>query len=224
MNLTTTFWDPLLLSIKIALTSTPITLIVAMFFVKVLQKGRKTIKLLIELVLLLPLVLPPSVVGFVLIVIFGRSSLIGKWIDDIFHTTIMFTWWAGVIAAIIVSIPLMYQSLVRGFSEIDQSLLGAAKVDGSNGWQLFWRIELPLALPAIISGITLSFARAVGEFGATLMFAGNIPNKTQTTATAIYSAMEAGNMKLAWTLVGILIIFSFLLLTIIQLIGYRRNS
>ncbi len=175
-------------------------------------------KALVETVFLLPLVLPPSVVGFLLIVIFGRNSLIGQLIEKLFEQPVMFTWWAAVIAAAVVAFPLMYQSSKAGFEAVDKDIEGAARVDGANEWKVFTIISIPLALKAIISGAILSFARALGEFGATLMFAGNIPGKTQTIPTAIYVAIDSGNMELAWLWVMSMIGISFLMLICVHLI------
>lgn len=174
-------------------------------------------KAIIETIFLLPLVLPPTVVGFLLLVIFGKQSPIGQLIEWVFHQPIIFTWWAAVLAATIVAFPLMYQSAKTGFEEVDGDVEDAARVDGANKFQLFLFVSIPLALKSIISGGILSFARALGEFGATLMFAGNIPGKTQTTPTAIYVAIDSGNMHMAWLWVICMIAISFLMLVCVQL-------
>lgn len=174
-------------------------------------------KAIIETIFLLPLVLPPTVVGFLLIIFFGRNSLIGQLIESIFQQPIMFTWWAAVLAAIVVAFPLMYQSCKTGFESVDKDIENAARVDGAGEFNIFLFISLPLSLKVIISGAIMSFARALGEFGATLMFAGNIPGKTQTTPTAIYIAIDSGNMEMAWLWVACMIGISFLMLFGIQL-------
>jgi molybdate transport system permease protein len=138
--------------------------------------------------------------------------VIGKTIEMLFHAPIMFTWYAAVIASIIVSFPLMYQSAKAGLEAVDETIEGAARIDGANEYQVFWHISIPLAKRALISGAILAFARSLGEFGATLMFAGNIPGKTQTIPTAIYVAIESGEMKLAWAWVAITMLLSFFLL------------
>lgn len=175
-------------------------------------------KLFFETVLLLPLVLPPTVVGFLLIIIFGKNSFAGEAIVWLFNAPVMFTWWAAVIASIVVAFPLMYQSTKTGFEGVDEDIENAARVDGAKEWQVFFFISIPLASKAIISGGILSFTRALGEFGATLMFAGNIPGKTQTAPLAIYMAIDSGNMSLAWALVISMIIISFLMLLCVHLI------
>ncbi len=175
-------------------------------------------KLVLETVLLLPLVLPPTVVGFLLIVMFGKNSMLGHFIIWLFDQPIMFTWWAAVIASTIVAFPLMYQSAKTGFASVDRDIENAARVDGANEWQVFLYVSIPLASKALVSGGILSFTRALGEFGATLMFAGNIPGKTQTTPLAIYMAIDSGNMTLAWAWVLCMIAISFLLLLSIHIL------
>ncbi|MDQ0242749.1 molybdate transport system permease protein [Bacillus fengqiuensis] len=212
------FWSPVKLSIEIALISGVWVLILGLFLGKMMANRKFKGKALVETVFLLPLVLPPSVVGFLLIVLFGRNSPIGQLIEKLFEQPVMFTWWAAVIAAAVVAFPLMYQSSKAGFEAVDKDIEGAARVDGANEWKVFTIISIPLALKAIISGAILSFARALGEFGATLMFAGNIPGKTQTIPTAIYVAIDSGNMELAWLWVMSMIGISFLMLICVHLI------
>lgn len=212
------FWSPVRLSVEIALVAGVCVLILGLFLGRMMANRKFKGKALVETVFLLPLVLPPSVVGFLLIVIFGRNSPIGQLIEKLFQQPVMFTWWAAVIAAAVVAFPLMYQSSKAGFEAVDQDIEGAARVDGANELKVFTMISVPLALKAIISGAILSFARALGEFGATLMFAGNIPGKTQTIPTAIYIAIDSGNMELAWLWVMSMIGISFLMLICVHLI------
>lgn len=213
----TDFWSPVILSIEIATVSGAGVLILGLFFGKVMANKKFKGKTFVETVFLLPLVLPPSVIGFLLIVLFGRNSLIGQLIEELFKQPVMFTWWAAAIASAVVAFPLMYQSAKTGFEAIDEEIENAARVDGANGFKLFMFISIPLSLKAIISGAILSFARALGEFGATLMFAGNIPGKTQTIPTAIYVAIDSGNMELAWLWVSSMIGISFLMLICVNL-------
>ncbi|MEH7418299.1 molybdate ABC transporter permease subunit [Neobacillus drentensis] len=213
----TDFWSPVKLSIEVASVSGVLVLILGLFFAKTMANTKFKGKAVVETVFLLPLVLPPSVVGFLLIVLFGRNSVIGQLIEWLFKQPVMFTWWAAVIASTVVAFPLMYQSAKTGFEAVDEDIENAARVDGANEVQLFLTISIPLSLRAIISGTILSFARALGEFGATLMFAGNIPGKTQTISTAIYIAIDSGNMELAWLWVISLIGISFFMLIGLQL-------
>ncbi|MEK4171124.1 molybdate ABC transporter permease subunit [Lysinibacillus sp. FSL L8-0312] len=216
--MSTDFWSPLRLSIEIAFVAGIIAIIAGIFTGKWMATHHFKGKLVLETVLLLPLVLPPTVVGFLLIVIFGKNSLLGNFIIWLFDQPVMFTWWAAVIASTIVAFPLMYQSAKTGFASVDRDIEHAARVDGANERQVFLFVSIPLALKALVSGGILSFTRALGEFGATLMFAGNIPGKTQTTPLAIYMAIDAGNMTLAWTWVLCMMAISFLLLLSIHLL------
>ncbi|KAF0820985.1 MULTISPECIES: molybdate ABC transporter permease subunit [unclassified Cytobacillus] len=214
----TDFWSPVLLSAEVAAVSGVLAIILGVIIGKSMANKRFKGKAIAETAFLLPLVLPPSVVGFLLIVIFGRNSFAGRFIELIFKQPIMFTWWAAVIASTVVAFPLMYQSAKTGFEAIDRDIENAARVDGANAFQLFTNITIPLSYKAIISGGILSFARALGEFGATLMFAGNIPGKTQTIPTAIYVAIDSGNMEMAWLWVACMIGISFIMLVFVQLI------
>ncbi|MBX8943663.1 MULTISPECIES: molybdate ABC transporter permease subunit [Lysinibacillus] len=216
--MSTDFWSPLRLSIEIAFVAGIIAIIAGILMGKWMATHDFKGKLVLETVLLLPLVLPPTVVGFLLIVIFGKNSMLGNFIIWLFDQPIMFTWWAAVIASTIVAFPLMYQSAKTGFASVDRDIENAARVDGANEWQVFLYVSIPLALKALVSGGILSFTRALGEFGATLMFAGNIPGKTQTTPLAIYMAIDSGNMPLAWTWVLCMIAISFLLLLTIHIL------
>ncbi|TXC92170.1 molybdate ABC transporter permease subunit [Metabacillus litoralis] len=213
------FWDPILLSIKIASIASIIVMVIGTVIGNYMAKNVFKGKMLLETLLILPLVLPPSVIGFILIIIFGTNSPIGQMIESIFNSTVIFTWWAGLIAAIVVSFPLMYQMTKAGFKHIDINIEEAARVDGANEIAVFFKITLPLSLNYIISGFVLSFTRSLGEFGATLMFAGNIPGKTQTVSTAIFVAIDSGKMGLAWLWVLSIIIISFSLLLFIQRIN-----
>lgn len=216
--MSTDFWSPLKLSIEIAFVAGIFAIIAGILLGKWMATHHFKGKLLLETVLLLPLVLPPTVVGFLLIVIFGKNSFFGNLIVWLFDQPVMFTWWAAVIASTIVAFPLMYQSAKTGFASVDRDIENAARIDGANEWQVFLYVSIPLALKALVSGGILSFTRALGEFGATLMFAGNIPGKTQTTPLAIYMAIDSGNMTLAWTWVLCMIAISFLLLLSIHLL------
>ncbi|WP_419865856.1 molybdate ABC transporter permease subunit [Ureibacillus xyleni] len=211
------FWSPVWISIKTAIVAGVFVIILGTLVGYVLSKKKFKGKILIETILMLPIVLPPTVIGFFLIIIFGQNSYIGQFIEWIFRQPIIFTWWAAVFAAIIVAFPLMYQSAKSGFSSIDKSIEDAARIDGASEWKVFLFISIPLASKSLLSGSILSFARALGEFGATLMFAGNIPGKTQTLPTAIYLAIDGGEMALAWTWVIAIVFISFIMMFILQI-------
>ncbi|MFL6555198.1 MAG: molybdate ABC transporter permease subunit [Bacillus sp. (in: firmicutes)] len=208
------FWSPIFLSLKVASISVVLVFAFGILFARLLSKGQFKGKMLVEIFLLLPIVLPPTVIGFLLIFFFGGTSPVGSLINHLFASSIMFTPMAAVIASSIVAFPLMYQTVKIGFQSVDTGIEEAARVDGANELNVFFLVSLPLSTRSIISGLILSFTRALGEFGATFMFAGNIPGKTQTAPTAIYIAMESGNMNLAWLLVIAMIFISALMLLV----------
>ncbi|WP_300409723.1 molybdate ABC transporter permease subunit [Lagierella sp.] len=202
--------SPILLSLKIALISTSVTLILGLVLAHIFTKYDFVFKDAIEVLLTLPMTLPPTIVGYLLLLVFGRKGPIGSVLNNVFGINIIFTWIAGCVAAVVVSLPLMYQSIKSSFMSIDPIYEKAARTLGKNEWEIFFKITLPLALPGIISGVVLSFSRAIGEFGATLMIAGNIPGKTETIPLAIYYAVESNNRPKANLLMGIVIGFSFI--------------
>lgn len=216
--MTADFWSPVRLSVQIAGLSGILVFILGIMLARFMAKKRFKGRVILETVFLLPLVLPPSVVGFLLIVFFGKNGTLGQIIEKVFNQPIMFTWWAAVVASTVVAFPLMYQSAKTGFEGIDEEIENAARVDGAGEWKLFLLVSLPLAGKSILTGAILSSARALGEFGATLMFAGNIPGQTQTIPTAIYIAMDSGNMTLAWLWVAVIIAISFIMLFIVTYI------
>ncbi|WP_246938959.1 molybdate ABC transporter permease subunit [Bacillus pinisoli] len=213
--MTLEFFEPIKLSIQVALLSSIIVFFVGISVGKLMARKKFKGKMIVETILLLPLVLPPSVVGFILLLLLGASSPVGIWMEWLFDQPLVFTWWAAVIASTVVAFPLMYQAAKTGFEEVDKGIEDAARVDGASERTLFVRITLPLAKRAVVSGAILSFARALGEFGATLMVAGNIPGKTQTIPTAIYIAMDTGNLRLAWLWVVVMIFISFTMLAMV---------
>lgn len=211
------FLSPIWLSLKVATISGVIVIIMGTLIGKALARRKFKGKAVVETILMLPMVLPPTVVGFLLIVVFGKNSIIGQAIEWIFNQPIIFTWWAAVIAAVVVAFPLMYQSAKSGFQEVDHDIEEAARIDGASEWKTFLFISVPLASKMLLAGSILSFARALGEFGATLMFAGNIPGVTQTIPTAIYIALDSGNMAMAWMWVIAIMILSFGMMLIVRM-------
>ena len=189
--------SPLWISLKTALLATFITFFLGISAAYWMLGYRGKAKSLIEGIFVAPLILPPTVVGFLLLLFFGKNGPVGKLLEP-FDTTIVFTWYGAAIAATIVSFPLMYKTALGAFSQIDANLLRVARTLGAKEFTIFWRISVPLAFPGILAATTLAFARALGEFGATLMLAGNIPGQTQTMPMAIYFAVEAGAMNEAW--------------------------
>ncbi|TMW70349.1 molybdate ABC transporter permease subunit [Alteribacter natronophilus] len=211
-----TLWVPLLLSLKVAAIATMIA-----FFAGVLLAWLFTMKKNIwteglSLLTMLPLVLPPTVLGYYLLVGLGRRSPLGQWYEAITGSPIVFTWQAAVIAAAIAALPLVVRPVQAAFESISRQSLEAAQLDGANQWQLLIRIILPLSIPGIVAGVVLGFARAMGEFGATLMVAGNIPGQTQTLSIAIYDAVQANRMDDAHMMVIVLSIITVGFLFIIS--------
>jgi len=164
-------------------------------------------KSLIEAVFVAPLILPPTVLGFILLLLFGKNGPLGQLLD-LFNFRIVFTWYAAIITATVVAFPLMYKTTLGAFEQVDANLLQVARTLGASEGKIFWRLLLPLSFPGVLAGLTLAFARALGEFGATLMLAGNIPGQTQTIPMAIFFAVEAGAMTEAWIWVFIIMLIS----------------
>ncbi|UKO99330.1 molybdate ABC transporter permease subunit [Nostoc sp. UHCC 0870] len=190
-------FSPLWISLKTSLFATFITFFLGIGAAYWMLGYRGKAKSLIEGMFVAPLILPPTVVGFLLLLFFGKNGPMGKLMQP-FDLSIVFTWYGAAIAATVVSFPLMYKTALGAFEQIDSSLLQVARTLGANEVTIFWRISLPLAFPGIVAGASLAFARALGEFGATLMLAGNIPGQTQTIPMAIYFAVEAGATDEAW--------------------------
>ena len=193
--------SPLLISFKTTFIATAITFFIGIAAAQWIFSYRGKGKNLIDGLLTLPLVLPPTVVGFCLLLILGKNGL-GQLLQPL-GITVIFTWYATVIAAIVVAFPLMYKTALGTFKQIDTNLLAAARTLGASEWRVFWQVTLPLSKSGIIAGTILTFARALGEFGATLMLAGNIPGETQTIPIAIFFAAEGGEIDsaLLWVIV-----------------------
>lgn len=189
--------SPLWISLKTALFATVITFFIGIAAAYWMQNYRGKGKFLIEGLFVAPLILPPTVVGFLLLLVFGKNGAFGQLLAR-FDISVVFTWYGAAIAATIVAFPLMYRTTLGAFEQIDVHLLQVARSLGASEWTVFWRILLPLSIPGILAGTTLAFARSLGEFGATLMLAGNIPGQTQTIPMAIYFAVEGGAIADAW--------------------------
>ena len=198
--------SPIWISLATSVTATAFTLVggLAAAVWRVRRSGPAVA--LIDGIFLLPLVLPPTVVGFLLLLICGRNGPLGKLLLRL-GATIVFSWPATVVAAAVVAFPLMYLTARAALEQVDAQLLRAARTLGASEWRVFWEVSLPLAWPGVLAGTILSFARALGEFGATLMLAGNIPGRTATIPIAIYFAVEANDIRaaLAWCLIQVVI-------------------
>lgn len=213
--------SPLMLTLKIASISTVFVTILGILIAYVLAKREFTGKWLAEVLVTLPLVLPPTVTGYILVFLLGKNGTFGSIFTKITGSGILFTWQAAVIAAFIVSLPMMVKPATSAIGAVDRNIEEAACVLGRSEFETALYITLPLAKKGIIAGCILSFARAVGEFGATLMVAGNIPGKTSTMPLSIYGAYQSGNSELANLLVLILVVISLGTIAVTSRLGER---
>lgn len=209
-------WTALALSLKVAGFATAITLVLGTATGFLLARLRFPGRDLLDSLLTLPMVLPPTVLGYYLLVLLGRRSTFGAWLHDSFGINLIFTWQGAVIAASIVAFPLVFKPARAAFEGVDGQLENAARVLGISELAIFFRVKLPLAWRGILAGVLLAFARALGEFGATLMVAGSIPGKTQTLSIAVYEAVQAGQDDVANTLV---LITSLVCVTVLLIAG-----
>lgn len=194
-------WTPLALTLKVASLATLLAFVTGVMVAFFVARRQIWGKEWLDAILTLPMVLPPTVLGYYLILLVGRNGAIGKWLDAHFDFSLMFTWQGAVIAAAVVSFPLIFKSARAAYEGVDVNFENAARTLGLSELAIFVRITFPLAWRGILAGTLLGFARAMGEFGATLMVAGNLPGKTQTLALAIYDAVQAGEDDLANALV-----------------------
>jgi len=197
-------WFPLWLSLRVATLATLISLALGIWLAYLLANRQFRGKEMLDAIVTLPLVLPPTVLGYYLLVMLGRSSPIGHFYEWAFGGPLVFTWQAAVVASTLHAIPLLVKSARAALETVDRSYEKAARNLGASEWRVFWRVTLPLSRRSIVAASVLAFARALGDFGATLMIAGDIPGRTQTASIAIYDAVESGNTLLARILVMVL--------------------
>ena len=210
-------WSPMLISLKTASAAIIITFFLGIYAAKlVVEMKSDKARIFIDGVLTLPLVLPPTVLGFFILMVLGVKRPLGRFLLEFFSVKIVFTWTATVVAAVVVSFPLMYRSARGAFEQVDKNLIMAGRTLGMSERSIFWRVMMPLALPGIASGGILAFARGLGEFGATAMVAGNIANKTRTLPLAIYAEVAAGNMEASYGYVAVVVIISFVVLSLMN--------
>ena len=207
-------WFPLWLSLRVAAISTALALTIGLWRAWLLANRQFRGKELIDAAVTLPLVLPPTVLGYYLLVVLGRNSPVGKLYEWLFGEPLVFSWQAAVVAALFHSTPLLVKSARAAFESVDKSYERAARTLGASELRLFWRVTLPLARRSILAAAALAFARSLGDFGVTLMIAGNIPGRTQTVALAIYDAVEAGNGRVARVLVVIISAVALIILSV----------
>lgn len=214
-------WFPLWLSLRVAFLSTAIALAFGLWLAYTLANREFRGKEVLDAVITLPLVLPPTVLGYYLLVVLGRTSPLGQAWEAIFGSPLVFSWKAAVVAALLHSLPLLVKSARAALESVDRTYERAARNLGASEWRLFWRVTLPLAQRSILAAAALAFARSLGDFGVTLMVAGNIPGRTQTLAVAIYDAVEAGNGTVARILVIVVSVVAMAILTFAKRVELR---
>ena len=205
-------WSPLVLSFHVAIAATVIAALLGVALAAWLANGRFPGRDLVDVILTAPMVLPPTVLGYGILMAAGRRSPLGAWLREHLDYTIIFSWHGAVVASAVVALPLVLKSASTAFANVDRSLEAAASTLRQSPLSVFLRVTLPLAWPGILAGTLLAFARAMGEFGASLMVAGSIPKQTQTLSMAIYDAVQAGHDDLALLLVLVTSVISVLVL------------
>ena len=214
--------SPLWTTFKISLAATVVVFVTGLLLawgVTNLKRGRTVI----DAVLSLPLVLPPTVMGFLILISVGANSAVGKFLDA-FGMKLVFTWQGAAVAAAVVSFPVMYRGIRGALEQVDPTVIQAGRTLGLSEFKILRKVILPMAAPGILASVVLSFARCLGEFGATLMVAGNIPGKTQTMSVAVYTAMQGGDRELAYKWVTIIVAYSLIILVGLNCLPSLRRS
>lgn len=199
------------ISFKVVVVSVIISLIVTLIAINILIEKKVKGKNLIETIMIFPMFLPPSAVGYLVLIALGRRGFLGSILYENFNISIIFTWFAAVVVGVIVSLPVMYQSIKTSILSIDEDIKNAAREMGASEFQVFRKISLPLCRKGILTGLILSIARVFGEFGATILVAGNIPGETQTVPMAMYYAIENNDVLASKTILIIIVIISIVL-------------
>ena len=217
--------SPLIISLRTATLSIIVTFFLGVAAAQLVYRLKsKTMKTILDGLFTLPLVFPPTVAGFFLLYIFRMRRPIGKFFIEYFAVKVAFSWGATVLAAVVISFPLMYRAARGAFEQVDPDVLSAGRTIGMSEWKIFWKVQLPIAWPGVISGAVLAFARGLGEFGATAMIAGNIKGKTRTLPLAVYSAVASGNMKEAGKYVAVLVCISFIVVICMNYFSMEKKG
>ena len=219
--MTEDYVTPLFISLRTVAVTTFIVFFLGIAAARWIARSSGKWRSLVDGLFILPLVLPPTVVGFGLLLLFGKHGPIGQLLS-VFNTTVIFSWPATVISAVVVSFPLMYMATRGAFEQVELNYENTARTLGAGEWRVFWTVTLPLAWPGVVSGTILALARSLGEFGATLMLAGNIPGKTATIPVAIYFAIQAGDMNKAMLLVAIVMVIA--LASLVAIAYWKRKT
>jgi molybdate transport system permease protein len=217
-------WFPLWLSLEVASGATAISLFLGIWLAWLLANRNFSGKELLDALTALPLALPPTVLGYYLLVAIGRNSWIGRAWESVTGSPLVFTWRAAVVASTLHAIPLLVKSSRAALESVDRACERAGRSLGASEWRIFWRVSLPLARRPIAAATALAFARSMGDFGATLMIAGDIPGRTQTAAIAIYDAVESGNTMVARTLVIVISIVTTAIVFLANRLEQRRRA
>ena len=218
-------WSPIWISMRTASVSIFFTFFLGIFTAWLVVSLRsETVRTILDGLLTLPLVLSPTVAGFFLLYIFGVKRPVGQFFLEYFSVKIAFSWTATVLAAVTMSFPLMYRSARGAFEQVDVNLIYAARTLGMSEWNIFRKVLIANAIPGIVSGGVLAFARGLGEFGATAMIAGNIAGKTRTLPMAVYSEVAAGNMEKAYGYVAIIIVIAFISVVLMNIAAVKTNK
>ena len=217
-------WSPLYLSIKTGAVATVIAFFAGVAAARLVMRVNKTVKWILDGLLTLPLVLPPTVVGYLLLLLLGPRRPVGAWVLELFGMKLVMTWWSAIFATSVVVFPLMYRTARGAFESFDETLAQAGKTLGLSNTYIFWRIRMPCCRQGILAGAVLAFARALGEYGATSMIAGYTPGKTATISTTVYQLWRTGqdSEALRWVLVNLAI--SAVVLLAVNLLERRQTS
>ena len=217
-------WSPIWISMRTASVSIVITFFLGLLAAWLVFRLRsETLRTILDGILTLPMVLPPTVAGFFLLYVFGVKRPVGQFFLEYFSVKIAFSWVATVLAAVTMSFPLMYRSARGAFEQVDMNLVYAARTLGMGEWEIFRKVLIANAVPGIVSGGVLAFARGLGEFGATAMIAGNIAGKTRTLPMAVYSEVAAGNMERAYGYVAIIVVIAFISVVLMNLAALKAS-
>ena len=214
-------WSPLWISLKTGVVATIIAFFLGIFCSRKIMKLKPAARSILDGILTMPLVLPPTVAGFFLLLLFSLKRPFGKFLMEAFDFKVVQTWKGCIIAAAVIAFPLMYRNARAAFEQVDVNLIYAGRTLGMSEWNIFWKVIMPAARPGIASGTVLAFARAIGEYGATSMLAGNILGKTRTVSVAIASETAAGNYGTAGFWVAVILVISFVIVTLINIVSGR---
>lgn len=216
-------WNPLLISLKTGIVATVISFFLGIWIASRMMLCNRRLKSVLDSLLTMPMVLPPTVAGFILLLIFSLRRPFGSFLYGTFNIKVVQTWLGCIIAATFISLPLMYKNARAVFEQFDVNLIYAAKTLGMSNTKIFWKVILPNCKPGLISGTILTFARAMGEYGATSMIAGNIPGKTGTVSQKIAMVIQDGDYLTAGIWVIIVILISFAIITLMNLLGSKSD-